>query len=302
MSSTSPFHGLSVFPITPTDASGRVDVESLCRLLERICEAGPASIGLLGSTGNYAYLTRDERWRAIEAAVACVDNRLPIIVGVGALRTDEAIGLARDAEANGADALLMAPVSYAPLTDEEAYQHYRAVAGVSGLPFCIYDNPSTTRFTFSHDLVARLSEIRTIEAIKMPARDGQDVAAELAALRARTDIAIGFSCDWHGRSVLMSGADAWYSVIGGIMPKLAVTLARAATSGDAEEALRIDAACQPLWNTFRSFGSLRVVTALLDLLDLGTAELPRPLLPLGPAERARVEAALAPLSGDASLT
>ena len=92
-----PFHGLAAFPLTPTDDHGKVDAEALARLLERLVAAKVDSIGLLGSTGGYAYLSRGERNRAIEAAVECVSGRIPLIVGVGALRTDEAENLARDA-------------------------------------------------------------------------------------------------------------------------------------------------------------------------------------------------------------
>src|SRR5690242_6394595 len=103
------FYGLSAFPITPADERGRVDTDAQGALLERLCAAGVDSIGLLGSTGIYAYLTREERRRAVAAAIKCVASRVPVIVGVGALRTDQAQDLARDAEVAGADALLLAP-------------------------------------------------------------------------------------------------------------------------------------------------------------------------------------------------
>src|SRR4051812_21296698 len=96
--------GLSAFPITPCRPDGRVDTDALQGLLERLVSAGVDSIGLLGSTGSYAYLTRSERRRAVEAAVACVTGRVQLLVGVGALRTDEAVALTQDAKAAGADA------------------------------------------------------------------------------------------------------------------------------------------------------------------------------------------------------
>ncbi len=117
------FEGLSAFPTTPTNADGEVDAVALARVLDRLAEAKVGSIGLLGSTGAYAYLSREERRRAVEAAKESIGERVPLLVGVGALRTDHAQQLARDAEAAGADALLLAPVSYAPLTQEEVYQH-----------------------------------------------------------------------------------------------------------------------------------------------------------------------------------
>ncbi|WP_040489264.1 dihydrodipicolinate synthase family protein [Fulvimarina pelagi] len=292
MTTPSPFCGLSAFPITPADSEGRVDTELLARLVERICISGAASIGLLGSTGTYAYLSRAERRRAVAATAECVAGRLPIIVGVGAMRTDEAQALARDAEASGADALLMAPVSYTPLTDDEVYWHYRTVAGSTGLEFCIYDNPSTTHFSFGYDLLERLSKVEQIAAVKRPPPADGDFAGEIATLKTRTGFAIGYSADWTMRPALLAGADAFYSVIAGMIPELAVRLAKAARMGHEEEALRLDSACGPLWELFKAFGSLRVMYALLELLELGRAELPRPLLPLGMTERQRIEKAL----------
>ncbi|CCV03040.1 Dihydrodipicolinate synthetase (fragment) [Mesorhizobium metallidurans STM 2683] len=84
------FRGLSAFPLTPTDTEGHVDTEALARFLERIHHAGADSIGLLGSTGGYAYLTREQRKRAVQAAVECIGGKTPLVVGVGAFRTDEA--------------------------------------------------------------------------------------------------------------------------------------------------------------------------------------------------------------------
>ena len=287
-----PFHGLSAFPITPADEAGTVDTEALSRHLERLCAAGVDSIGLLGSTGTYAYLTREERRRAVEAAVACVGGRTPIVVGVGALRTDMAQSLARDAEAAGADALLLAPVSYTPLTQTEVFEHFRAVAGATGLPLCIYNNPSTTHFTFGRDLLQRLAAIENIQAVKMPLPADDDFRGELEDLRRRTRLAVGYSGDWGAAEALLAGADAWYSVVAGLLPGPALTLVRAAQAGDAAEARRIDAEFQPLWTIFKTFGSLRVMYVIQDLLGLGTAEPPRPILPLASDDRARIEAAV----------
>ncbi|MBX5184836.1 dihydrodipicolinate synthase family protein [Rhizobium sp. NZLR5] len=295
MSVASPFHSLSAFPPTPADIDGRVDTESLCRLLDRLCDAGVASIGLLGSTGIYAFLTREERLRAVQAAVECVAGRVPLVVGAGALRTGHAVDLARDAEAAGADALLLAPVSYTPLTQEEAYQHFLAVTKAAKLPLCIYNNPGTTHFTFSRDLLQRLSEIETIRAVKMPLPVDSDFRGELAALRQTTNLEIGYSGDWGAAEALLSGADAWYSVVGGLFPRVALALTTAAIAGDRAETLRLDGLLQPLWKTFKDFGSIRVVYTLVDVLSLAQVQLPRPLLPLGPMDRQRVLDAVEPL-------
>ncbi|AYG65432.1 MULTISPECIES: dihydrodipicolinate synthase family protein [unclassified Rhizobium] len=288
------FTGLSAFPITPTDASGRVDIAALTRLLDRIHLAGADSIGLLGSTGGYAFLSREERRRAVQAAITSVGGKIPVIVGVGALRTDEAQALARDAKAAGADGLLLAPMSYTPLLEEEVYQHFAAVAEAGDLPLCIYNNPGTTKFTFSNELIARLAKVANIAAVKMPLPQGGDFQGELALLRQETPqgFSIGYSGDWGAAAGLLAGCDAWYSVIAGLLPAEALALTRAAQAGDTAEAERLDQAFQPLWSLFKEFGSFRVMYAIAEALDLCRADPPRPILPLSAAERPRVKSAL----------
>lgn len=283
-----PFRGLSAFPVTPADMQGRVDTEMLARLVERLAAAKVDSIGLLGSTGIYAYLSRTERRRAVAAAAECLKGRATLVVGVGALRTDAAQDLARDAQDAGADALLMAPMSYTPLTQDEVFEHYRAVAEASDLPLCIYNNPGTTHFTFDMDLLERLSKLPTIRAVKMPLPADGNFSGELAALGARTRLAIGYSGDWGMADAMLAGADAFYSVAGGMLPEQTLALLRAAQAGDEAETRRLDAAFAPLWETFRAYGSLRVMYVLLDILGLGQAQPPRPILPLEGEARLRV--------------
>lgn len=291
------FSGLSAFPLTPANEAGRVDTDALQRLIARIVEAGANSIGLLGSTGTYMYLSRQERRRAVEAAVECVGGRLPLIVGVGTLRTDEAQALARDAASAGAQALLLAPVSYTPLTQDEAFQHFKAVASATELPLAIYNNPSTTHFSFTDALISRLSQLQNISAIKMPLAKGSDFSGEIARLRAMTpaSFAIGYSGDWECPHALLAGADCWYSVVGGLLPKPALALTRAAMAGDAAETARLDALFHPLWELFKAHGSLRVVYAAAEIMGLSTAKPPLPILPLGLETTRDIEAAIAGL-------
>jgi 4-hydroxy-tetrahydrodipicolinate synthase len=291
------FTGLSAFPLTPADEAGRVDVDGLQRLLARVVEARAGSIGLLGSTGTYMYLSREERHRAVTAAVECVDKRIPVIVGVGALRTDEAEALARDAAAAGADALLLAPVSYTPLTEEEAFRHFETVAGATELPLCIYNNPSTTHFSFSETLLQRLASVGNIRAVKMPLPKEMDFTGELSRLRPNLpdDFAIGYSGDWGCGEALLAGADCWYSVVAGLFPQPSAALTRAAMQGDATETARLDALFAPLWQLFKTYGSLRVVYAAAEHLRLIHARPPRPLLPPPADIMPTLEAAIAGL-------
>jgi len=291
------FRGLAAYPITPAEAEGHVDVAALRRLVRRLVDAGVDSIGLLGSTGTYAYLSRPERRRAIEAAVDEAAGAVPIMAGVGALRTDEAVALARDAKAVGAGAGLLAPVSYTPLTDEEVFVHFQTVAGEAGLPLCIYNNPGTTHFTFSVELEARLSGVEGVVAVKNPAPAAGEVAAQLAELRRRmpSGFSLGWSVDAHAAEALIAGGDVWHSVVAGLFPEPALAIRRAAVAGDAAEARRLNARLQPLWDLFTELTGLRVAYAAANALGLVNADPPRPILPLSGEARARVEAVIGDL-------
>jgi 4-hydroxy-tetrahydrodipicolinate synthase len=285
--------GLSAFPITPSDDDGRVDIDALRTLVGRLCAAKVDSIGLLGSTGTYAYLSRAERRRALDAALAATAGSIPVVVGIGALRTDETVKLAQDAKDAGATAGLLAAVSYTPLLDDEVFEHFITVARQSGLALCIYDNPGTTHFRFSTALIGRLSRLPEIVAVKTGAPEPSAAAAHLSELRGATPdgFSLGYSGDWHSVETLIAGADAWYSVMAGLFPNISMALVQAARN-DAAEARRLNTRLEPLWGLFKEFSSLRVMYASADILGICRAAPPRPILPLASAARQRVAAVL----------
>jgi 4-hydroxy-tetrahydrodipicolinate synthase len=288
------FHGLSAFPITPADPNGRVDTDALSALLKRIDKAGAGSVGLLGSTGSYMYLSREEKRRAIEAAVDCLKGGTPVIVGVGALRTDQSVAIARDARDAGAEGLLLAPVSYTPLGDDEVFEHFAKVAAATELPVCVYNNPGTTHFSISPTLLKRLADVPNIVAVKNPALPAAEMAAahQVSQTTLPADFSIGYSGDWLAADAILAGGAAWYSVIAGLLPEPCVKLMRAAQAGDRAETQRINSPFEPFWTLFRELSSYRVVHAAANLLDLSRFDPPRPILPLSQADRLRVQAAL----------
>lgn len=289
--------GLSAFPITPANGDGQVDTGALRRLVARLVNAKVDSIGLLGSTGAYMYLSREERRRAIETAMLETKGRTPLIVGIGALRTDEAIRLAQDAKAIGASAGLLAAVSYTPLTEDEVFEHFSAVARESRLPIVIYDNPGTTHFRFTPELVGRLSAVPGITGIKNPSADSKATTRHLMEQRSivPSGFSIGYSADWNTTEAMIAGADVWYSVLGGILPDVCLRIVRAAQRGDADMARQLDAMLMPIWDLFKQHSSLRIVHVLADLLDICHTEPPRPILPLSDAVRQQLAEILAQL-------
>ncbi|WP_429023011.1 dihydrodipicolinate synthase family protein [Bradyrhizobium sp. I1.14.4] len=292
--------GLSAFPITPSNRDGEVDAGALHALLEPLIAAKVDSVGLLGSTGSYPYFSRDERRRAVQAATALADGQTPILVGIGALRTDEAVQLAQDARDAGATAGLLAPVSYTPLTDDEVFEHFQTVVRESRLPICIYDNPGTTHFRFTPALIGRLSRVEGIVAVKSPAPDASAVSGHVAELRAAvpSGFSLGYSADWNCTEALLAGGETWYSVLAGIFPKNCLDIVRAVSTGDAAKARQLDARLQPVWQLFKTFSSLRVVYAIANLRGICAAEPPRPILPLPPDAQRKVKETLAAMEID----
>lgn len=91
------------------------------------------------------------------------------MVCVGAVSTDAILHLAEDAQAAGANALLLPVVSYQPLRDEEVFSLFETVTRHASVPVCIYDNPGTTHFTFTDELHGRLSSLEGFARSRSPA-------------------------------------------------------------------------------------------------------------------------------------
>lgn len=286
------FTGLSAFPLTPVSETD-VDESAFSDIVARLDRAGVDSIGALGSTGGYAYLTREQRGRLASVAVRAA-GRTPVLVGVGGLRTVDVLRHAEDAQAAGASAVLLAPMSYQPLTDEEVYDLYADVTATLSVPLVVYDNPGTTHFTFGDELHGRIAALPRVASIKIPATpaDPQRARERVEHLRSRipTDVTIGVSGDPAAAGGLLAGCDAWYSVLGGLWPDVCLALTRAAQRDDPDTASSISDELAPLWELFGEFGSLRVVSAIAEQRGLvGAPNLPKPLQGLPGGARHRVD-------------
>jgi 4-hydroxy-tetrahydrodipicolinate synthase len=173
----------------------------------------------------------------------------------------------------------------------------RDVAAASDLPVCLYNNPGTTHFTMSAELVIELSRIENVKAVKNPAtRDHATAAAQMAQLRENVPagFVLGYSGDALINNPLKADADAWYSVIAGTLPDLTLSIWN--TRGDAAAVDAAHSKAAPLWALFNAHGGIRVVPEILNLMGLGPVVLPKPLLPLPNAIVAEIEAALDILS------
>ncbi|WP_235039922.1 dihydrodipicolinate synthase family protein [Vreelandella profundi] len=296
------FTGLSAFPLTPMNEQG-IQERELRYLVEHLANAGVDSIGVLGSTGSYAYLSQVERARVAQLSVESAAS-VPVVVGIGALRTRDVLANAESAQKAGASGVLLAPVSYQKLTDNEVFDLYETVCRSLSVPLCVYDNPGTTHFEFSDELHGRIAQLSQVHSIKIP-----PVASEVEVARARVDrlrklipagVTIGISGDPVAGVGLSAGCDAWYSVFGGLFPKQALAITRAAQKGDMLLFQTLSDALEPLWALYRDYGgSLRVAGTIAELTGkVSQPCLPQPLKTLQGDSRKRVEQVLKQLGFD----
>ncbi|MEB4613159.1 dihydrodipicolinate synthase family protein [Leucobacter sp. M11] len=294
------FSGLSAFPLTPV-VDEHLGESAFAELISSLAAAGVDSITALGSTGSAAYLTVGQRHRAAEIAVDSAGTT-PVLIGVSAVATREVLGHVSAAEDAGAAGVLLAPLSYQPLTDEEVFGLFDRVSQETELPIVVYDNPTTTGFVFTDELLARIAALPRVASIKMPGvpvgtQAARDRVTELRRLIPDT-VTLGVSGDWMAVRGLRAGCDAWHSVLAGVLPGACLAVIRAAQDGDEATAQDRFDALAPIWSLFQRLGSYRTVSAIADELGLIRPEsLHHPVRPLAGADRAAVISALAAVEG-----
>lgn len=296
--------GLSAFPLTPVtdDSDAGIDEAAFRNLITRLATAAVDSITVLGSTGSYAYLTSDERRRVVQLAVGEAGD-VPVLAGVGATRTREVLRHVEDAQHAGAAGLLVAPVSYQPLSDDEVYGLFEDVDAAASVPVVVYDNPGTTHFTFSDDLHARIAQLPSVASIKIPPEYDGPVAMQERVDILRSKIPVGVTIGISGDAVaaegLNAGGDVWYSVLAGALPEACRAILDAAATGNAARTLELSDRLTPLWDLFFDHGSYRVVSALAEELGLVRhPNLPRPVLGLDTTTRQQVRDAITTMRGN----
>lgn len=271
------FKGLCAFPLTPL-VQGEIEEKSFTALIERLADAGVHSIGALGSTGSYAYLTREQRFRATKLAVEAAGDT-PVMTSIGHVSAEEVLRLADDAQKAGVKGVLLAPLAYQKLSLDEVFRLYERVTGELSVPLCIYDNPATTGFEFTDELLIALSGLNHIRSIKLGDFPTDRKSAEERVSRLKNRVAesvtIGISGDARSAMGMLAGCDIWYSVLAGLFPLNALALSTAALLGDENETYRLNTALEPLWPFYHRHGSLRVIATLAEL----TGAVPTPCLP-----------------------
>lgn len=231
--------GSIVALVTPMQDGGRVDYQSLQRLVEWHIAEGTDAIVAVGTTGESATLDFDEHIDVIRRVVEYAAGQVPIIAGTGSNSTAEAIELTRAGKRVGAQAALLVTPYYNKPPQEGLYQHFRAVAEAVDLPQLVYNVPGRTACDMLPATVKRLSEIPNIVGIK-EAKGDLDRIRELLALGLPEDFAIYSGDDATARETLLLGGHGDISVTANVAPRLMHQMCGAALEGDVALAEELD--------------------------------------------------------------
>ena len=283
------FRGTYSVMVTAFDEHGAVDLDAQKRFTEWQIGGGIHGLVPLGSTGEFLSMTDAERHEVARVVIECAAGRVPVLVGAGAERTEDVIRYAREAEALGADGVMIIPPFYSTPTEEELVRHYARVADAIGIPIMLYNNPATANVDLTPPLVARLSEIDGVDYIKESTMDVTRVRDILDLCGDRMAVFGGIM----GFESFVNGAVGWVSVGSNVMPtEFARLFALTADERDYDAARALYARLLPL---IRLVGGHRYVSATksaLAMLDQPVGEPRSPRLPTPAAELADVERVL----------
>lgn len=262
--------GSMVALVTPMDAQGRLDWDSLSKLVDFHLQNGTHAIVAVGTTGESATLDVEEHIQVIEFVVKQVAGRIPVIAGTGANSTSEAVHLTQNAKKAGADACLLVVPYYNKPTQEGLYQHFKHIAEAVDIPQILYNVPGRTSCDMLAETVIRLSSVPNIIGIKEATGDLARAKAILDGVS--DDFIVMSGDDPTAVELILLGGKGNISVTANVAPREMADLCEAALRGDAETARAINEKLMPLHkNLFIEANPIPVKWALneMGLMDNG---------------------------------
>jgi 4-hydroxy-tetrahydrodipicolinate synthase len=235
------FRGLMPAMVTPFDERGEIDLGATEAVVERFIEAGVDGISPLGSTGEASHLASEERKRFIEEVTKIVGGRVPLVVGVGAAGTREAIELARHAQSVRVDAVLIVSPFYWKVGEEALFRHFAAVAESVGIPVLVYNLPMLTGIDLSPSLIARIAaECPNVTGLKDTVTEYRHTVGVLREVkRVRADFSVLSGWEDLILPSLLAGADGSICAFANVAPELFVDLVHSARDNDLERAAEL---------------------------------------------------------------
>ena len=279
---------------TPFASDGKIDENTLRRLVDRSIDGGVDGVVACGSTGEFAAMSGAERRFVIETVVDQTAKRVPVIAQTGAVSTAEAIELSRHAEAAGASVLMVVAPYYEPLSTEETIDYLKTVAAAVDIPIMLYNLPGATGVNLSPDTVGQLArEVDNIQYIKDTSAD----MAQAGQLIHRHGDVISTFVGWDSLllAALTEGAAGVMAGTANVMPAHLVSIHRALSQGDLDRARREWAQLYPLMDAIMSASFIPAVKTALAAIGLPVGSPRKPLSDLDPETAATISSLAAAL-------
>ena len=234
------FYGTGVAMVTPFEANGQVDYDALGRLIDHLIDGGVEYLVSLGTTGESATLSADERKQVFAYTAKKVAGRVGLVAGIAGNNTLEVVDQISKFDTRGYDAILSASPQYNKPTQEGIYQHYKAIAGAAPLPVILYNVPSRTGSNISAETTIRLArDFKNIIGIKEASGNFdqmnqimRDKPAEFLMISGDDPITL---------PMVALGGVGVISVVGNVLPHKTSEMTRLCLAGDYKSAQKIHA-------------------------------------------------------------
>jgi len=284
------FDWAGLFPATTTQFKPdlSLDLDATQRVQDALIRDGVHGLVLMGTVGENNSLTPLEKRDVLSAARETVGNRAPLIVGVSELTTDQAVKWAQDAEALGADGLMLLPAMVYIPSPKELASHFTSVARATRLPIMLYNNPPAYRVEITLQVLESISEEVNIEAIKESSGDTRRITDLTNHFGNRFQLLAGL--DDVALEALLLGAKGWVSGLTNAFPAESLALFDAARRGSIAEALAIYRWFTPLLHLDAAPDLVQCIKLAEQIMGRGSERVRLPRAPLDGARRAEVVA------------
>jgi 4-hydroxy-tetrahydrodipicolinate synthase len=284
------FHGVFPYLVSPIDAGGQILTDVLGRLASDLIKAGVHGLTPLGSTGEFAYLSRAQREAVVKTTIEASAKKVPVVAGVASTATADAVEQAKTYQNLGADGNLAILEAFFPLKDVQVESYFRAIADAVDIPVVLYTNPQFQRSDLSLDVIARLSEHPRIRYIK----DASTNTGRLLSIMNRAPRMKVFSASAHiPAAVMLIGGVGWMAGPACIVPRQSVRLYELCRAGQWPQAMKLQRELWRINEAFARFNLAACIKAGLQIQGYGVGDPVPPQAALGPAEREAVQAILA---------
>lgn len=283
------FTGSAVAIITPFNADGSINYDAFKNMVETQIAAGTSAIAVACTTGEASTIDDAEQIKLIKYCVDIVNKRVPVIAGAGSNDTAHAVELSKQAEAAGADALLVVTPYYNKCTQKGLIKHYTTIAESVNIPIIVYSVAGRTGVNIAASTVYELAKIKNIVAIKEASGD----LSQIAKIAANCDIDIYSGNDDQTLPILSLGGIGVISVLANVMPKEVADMCAKFFANDVAGAREIFLSTLNLANAlFIETNPIPVKTAC-NLMGMNAGILKAPLYDMEPANLEVLKAELA---------